>query len=151
MAEKAASESRVRIKLSIGDIDVEVECGVGEVGNVVDEVMKALAQQRDVIGRGNAGQKIGVGVSGRGETCKGIILNLWSESWFGVGRALGEVHGEMGRRGFHYDRTAVAHALVDLVREGVLTRVGRPRRYRYVQKRPPPSTEAEKKESKNNM
>jgi hypothetical protein len=99
------------------------------------------------ISNSGAGAGVGVGVGGRGKTCKGIILNLWRESWFGVGRALGEVHGEMGRRGFHYDRTAVAHALVDLVREGVLTREGRPRRYRYVQKRPSPSTKAEEKEN----
>ena len=46
---------------------------------------------------------------------------------------------EMARRGFHYDRTAVAHALVDLMKEGVLTREGKPRRYRYAQKRPPRS------------
>jgi len=148
MTEETGNKGRVRIKLSVGDVDVEVECEVGEVGNVVEDVMKALAQQKDVIGRGMASERIGASVSGRGETCKGIILNLWREGWFGIGRALGEVHGEMGRRGFHYDRTAVAHALVDLVREGVLTRVGRPRRYRYVQKRPPPSAEAEKKEGK---
>jgi len=45
----------------------------------------------------------------------------------------------MARRGFHYDRTAVAHALIDLVKDGVLNREGRPRRYQYVQKRPPSS------------
>jgi len=70
-------------------------------------------------------------------TCKGLIKALWKEGWFRTPRALGEVHEEMARRGWHYDRTAVAHALLDLVREGVLTRQGRPRRYRYVQKRPP--------------
>ncbi len=70
-------------------------------------------------------------------TCKGLIKALWQEGWFGSPRSLGEVHEEMARRGWHYDRTAVAHALLDLVREGVLTRQGRPRRYRYVQKRPP--------------
>ena len=35
-----------------------------------------------------------------------------------------------------YDRTAVSHALVDLVREGTLFRDGTMRNYRYVQKRP---------------
>jgi hypothetical protein len=48
------------------------------------------------------------------------------------------VHSEMARKGYHYDRTAVAHALIDLVRENVLTREGPPRRYQYAQKRPPP-------------
>ncbi|MFQ6068826.1 MAG: hypothetical protein ACE5KD_04695, partial [Candidatus Bathyarchaeia archaeon] len=73
----------------------------------------------------------------RAETCKSIIQTLWKEGWFAEPRGLGEVHGEMARLGYHYDRTAVAHALVDLVKDNILTREGRPRRYRYAQKRPP--------------
>ena len=73
----------------------------------------------------------------RAETCKSLIQQLWSEGWFATPHGLGEVHSEMARRGFHYDRTAVAHALVDLMKEGLLTREGKPRRYRYAQKRPP--------------
>lgn len=143
MAEGGAGD-RAKVRLSVGDIIVEVECGVGEVGGVVDEVLKVLAERGvaaggEATGGGVAGEVAG----GRGQTCKGVITRLWREGWLGVGRSLGEVHGEMGRRGFHYDRTAVAHALVDLVREGSLTRVGRPRRYRYVQKRPPPTVRPE--------
>jgi len=73
----------------------------------------------------------------RAETCKSLIQKLWQDGWFGTSRGLGEVHSEMARRGFHYDRTAVAHALIDLVKDGILTRQGKPRRYRYTQKRPP--------------
>lgn len=147
MADKMTGESnRVRVRLKVGDVDVEVECGVEEVGNVVDEVLSVLSKRNSVVSA--AGSKATGTVSGRGETCKGLILRLWEESWFGVGRSLGDVHGELGRRGFHYDRTAVAHALVDLVREGVLSRLGRPRRYRYVQKRPPPRVEVTKHKEK---
>ncbi len=135
--EGEAREGRVRVRMNVGAVEVEVECAVNEVGGVVGRVLDALSE-RGVAG-GAGGKEAAFGVGGRGETCKSVILDLWREGWFGVGRSLGEVHGEMGRRGFHYDRTAVAHALVDLVREGVLTRVGRPRRYRYVQKRPPPA------------
>ncbi|MFP3985088.1 MAG: hypothetical protein ACLFU9_03860 [Candidatus Bathyarchaeia archaeon] len=124
----------VRVRLSVGEVVVEVECGINEVGGVVGRVLDALTE-RGVTG-GAAGKETTSVSMGRGETCKSVILNLWQQGWFGIGRSLGEVHGEMGRRGFHYDRTAVAHALVDLVREGTLTRVGRPRRYRYLQKRP---------------
>jgi hypothetical protein len=139
-----ASGDRAKVRLSVGDIVVEVECGVGEVGGVVDEVLKVLGE-RGATGGGEtaSGGIAGEVAGGRGQTCKGVITRLWREGWFGVQRSLGEVHGEMGRRGFHYDRTAVAHALVDLVREGILTRVGRPRRYRYVQKRPPPTVRPE--------
>jgi hypothetical protein len=69
---------------------------------------------------------------------KGIIQRLWEEGWFSNAKGLSEVHSELARRGFHYDRTAVAHALIDLVKDGILTREGKPRRYQYAQKRPPP-------------
>ncbi|UCE96446.1 MAG: hypothetical protein JSV51_02240 [Candidatus Bathyarchaeota archaeon] len=135
---------RVRVKLRVGDVDVEVECGVSEVGSVVDEILRVFSEREDVIsGRTIGGETIRS--VGRGETCKGLILGLWRDEWFGIGRSLGEVHGELGRGGYHYDRTAVAHALVDLVREGVLTRLGRPRSYQYVQKRPPPAIKAKSK------
>jgi len=130
------SEGRVRVRLKVGEVDVEVECQVGEVGGVVGRVLDALTE-RGVASSGATGSGGTVGSVGRGETCKSLLLDLWREGWFEVGRALGDVHGELGRRGFHYDRTAVAHALVDLVREGILTRLGRARRFRYVQKRPP--------------
>ncbi|HVP40505.1 MAG TPA: hypothetical protein VMS95_00955, partial [Candidatus Krumholzibacteriaceae bacterium] len=82
----------------------------------------------------------GVGAAGvaRAETCRGLIMRLWEEGFFVVARGLSEVHMEMAKRGFHYDRTAVAHALIDLVKDGVLSRDGKPRRYVYAQKRPPP-------------
>jgi len=70
----------------------------------------------------------------RAETNKVIIQRLWEEGWFAEPRGLGEVHSEMAGHGFHYNRTAVAHALIDVVKEGVLNREGRPRRYQYVQK-----------------
>ena len=47
----------------------------------------------------------------RAETCKGVIQKLWAENWFSQPRGLDDVHTELARRGFHYDRTAVAHAL----------------------------------------
>lgn len=55
---------------------------------------------------------------------------------FATPRGLNEVHNEMARKGYHYDRSAVAHALIDLVKENVLNRQGQARRYQYVQKKP---------------
>jgi hypothetical protein len=34
-------------------------------------------------------------------------------------KGLSDVHSEMATRRFHYDRTAVAHALIDLVKDDV--------------------------------
>jgi len=134
----AKENSKVRVKISVGDIIFEIECSVDELRGVVDRILAAVSESgiNEVALSNTVERRRSVGISSHGVTCKGVISELWGEGWFQLGRTLGEVHGEMGRRGFHYDRTAVAHALVDLVREGVLTREGRPRRYRYLQKRP---------------
>ncbi|MCW4051844.1 MAG: hypothetical protein NWE78_01375 [Candidatus Bathyarchaeota archaeon] len=134
----AEGKSTVRVKMRVGEVEFEIECAVDELRDVVDKVLASVAESsmssRAVVG--TIDQRRPGSLAGHGETCKSVILGLWNEGWFEIGRSLGEVHGEMGRQGFHYDRTAVAHALVDLVREGILTRMGRPRRYRYLQKRP---------------
>ena len=134
----AEEKPKIHIKMKVGDVEFEIDYGVEELRGVVDEVLAAVSQRSADNTFASLKRQTGE-LTGRGETCKGIILSLWKEGWFGATHSLGEVHGEMGRRGFHYDRTAVAHALVDLVREGILTRVGRPRRYQYLQKRPPQS------------
>jgi len=72
----------------------------------------------------------------KGETSRSVITAMWKEGWFASPKALSEVHEEMSRRGYHYDRTAVSHTLVDLVREGLLFRDGSMRNYRYIQKYP---------------
>jgi hypothetical protein len=72
-----------------------------------------------------------------GMTCRGLLESLWIEGYFGSERSLGEVHEELSRRGYNYDRTAVSHSLTDMVRENILTRTGTMRNYRYIQKRPP--------------
>ncbi|HEX2013987.1 MAG TPA: hypothetical protein VLA68_02045, partial [Nitrososphaera sp.] len=71
-----------------------------------------------------------------GMTCRGLLDTLWRESYFASERALGEVHEELARRGYNYDRTAVSHSLADMVRENILTRTGTMRNFRYIQKRP---------------
>ncbi len=137
-----AESKSIHVKMKVGEVEFEIDCSVEELRDVVDRVLAAVAKS-DIgssVAATSAETSGLAGLGGRGETCKSVILALWREGWFEIGRGLGEVHGEMGRRGFHYDRTAVAHALVDLVREGILTRVGRPRRYRYLQKRPSSTT-----------
>src|SRR5579864_3658101 len=75
--------------------------------------------------------------TGSKKTVRGLILELWGESWFAEARSLSEVHEEIARRGYHYDRSAVSHSLTDLVKEGVLSRQGDTRSYEYIQKKPP--------------
>ncbi|HEY6404823.1 MAG TPA: hypothetical protein VIX38_01945 [Nitrososphaeraceae archaeon] len=71
-----------------------------------------------------------------GATCRGLLEKLLLEGYFETEKLLGNVHAELSRRGYNYDRTAVSHSLKDMVRESILTRVGSLRNYRYLQKRP---------------
>lgn len=128
----AEEEAPIRVKLKIGDVEAEIECTEGQLKSAVELLLSAVQERMKQM------PPVSVRPSTlNNKTCKGIIRGLWSEGWFSLSRNLREVYDEMSRRGFHFDRTAVAHALVDLVREGYLTRTGRPRSYRYLQKIPP--------------
>ncbi|MCW4034761.1 MAG: hypothetical protein NWF03_05295 [Candidatus Bathyarchaeota archaeon] len=123
----------IRLKMKVGNLEFEIECQQDQLEESVQRILSTVTQY--------AKEPMIIPErplpAPRAETCKGLIQDLWQEGYFSTPHGLGDVHSEMARRGFHYDRTAVAHALVDLMKEGLLTREGRPRRYRYAQKRPP--------------
>ena len=122
----------VRVKLKIGDVETEIECTENQLKSVV-ELMLLTLQKR---------MKPPVSVrfpTSKRKTCKAVIKDLWSEGWFSLPRTLGEVCEEISVRGFHFDRSAVSHVLCDLIRERYLMRIGKPRIYEYLQKRPPSS------------
>ena len=123
----------IHVKMKIGDIEFEIECQEEQLQATVDKILSTVTEKlketRLITER--------PAPAPRAEPCKSLIQKLWVERWFATSRGLGEVHSEMARRGFHYDRTAVAHALIDLVKDGILSRQGKPRRYQYTQKRPP--------------
>jgi hypothetical protein len=124
----------IRVKMKVGEIEFEIECQEDQLQATVDKILSTVTEklkESPLISERAAAPP-------RAETCKGIIQKLWEEGWFSIPKGLSEVHTELARRGFHYDRTAVAHALIDLVKDGILTREGKPRRYQYAQKRPPP-------------
>ncbi len=154
----------VKIRLKHGEWEVEVVCIESRVKQVVESVLSSLdttkmiepevQNQLDALRReidslkarsiaelGPEGQqqqqqqqKV---ITKSGMTCRGLLENLWLEGYFVNERPLGEVHEELSRRGYNYDRTAVSHSLTDMVRENILTRIGTMRNYRYIQKRPP--------------
>jgi len=124
----------IKVKMKVGNVEFEIEGTVDQANEAVGKFLTTVTgklKESPLMSEREAAPP-------RAETCKIIIQRLWEEGWFSTSRGLGEVHGEMARLGFHYDRTAVAHALIDLVKDGVLTREGKPRRYQYAQKRPPP-------------
>ncbi len=155
----------VKIRLKHGEWEVEVVCIESRVKQVVESVLSSLdsakmmgpelqnqldALRREIDslktrpiaelmpeGQQQQEQKV---TTKSGMTCRGLLENLWFEGHFVSERSLGEVHEELSRRGYNYDRTAVSHSLTDMVRENILTRIGTMRNYRYIQKRPPNST-----------
>jgi len=120
--------------MKIGEIEFEIEAQPDQIQGAVDKILSTVTERIKNLTLQTAEH---AGPLPRAETCRGIIQKLWEENWFGEPKNLDEVHTELARRGFHYDRTAVAHALVDLVKDNILTRIGKPRRYQYAQKRPP--------------
>ncbi len=123
----------IRVKMKVGEVEFEIECQEDQLQPTVDKILSTVTEKL----KETAFMTERPPQPPRAETCKGIIQKLWQEKFFTSPKGLSEVHDEMARRGFHYDRTAVAHALIDLVKDGVLTREGRSRRYQYAQKRPP--------------
>ena len=122
--------------MKIGDIEFEIESQEDQIQTAVDRILATVTNCLKDMQLTQTAER--AASPPRAETCKGVIQKLWEESWFNTPKGLDDVHSELARRGFHYDRTAVAHALVDLVKDNILTRLGRPRRYQYAQKRPPP-------------
>jgi len=127
-------DDEVHIKLRKGGWEIEIICTEDKIKQSVESVLSGLNTSIPEISTSN-GKQVRKGSS----TCRGLIEGMWIEDWFIEERNLSDVHEELARRGYHYDRTAVSHALTDLVRENTLTRVGMMRSYRYIQKKPPPS------------
>jgi len=121
--------------MKIGDIEFEIEAQEDQIQGTVDKILATVTERLKNTNLAQVTER--PSSPPRAETCKGIIQKLWEENWFTEPRGLDDVHTELARKGFHYDRTAVAHALVDLVKDNILTRIGKPRRYQYAQKRPP--------------
>ena len=124
----------IRVKMKIGSVEFEIECQEDQLQPTVDKILSTVTEKL----KETSIMTERTQPPPRAETCKSIIQKLWEENRFNTAKGLSEVHTELARRGFHYDRTAVAHALIDLVKDNILTREGKPRRYQYAQKRPPP-------------
>lgn len=121
------SENRtVRVKIKIGGVEAEIECQEDQLESSIRRLVSSLKEYAETVSPKKPVAR----------TCRGVIDEMLYEGWFGEYRVLGEVYDELARRGYHYDRTAVAHALLDLLKEGKLSRYGKARRYRYIEKKP---------------
>ena len=165
MNESHVSPSEVTIKLKHRDWEIEVSCVETKIREVIENVLSSIdnnVSPQDLsvdlqineikkeielikttmnmnilnpnIGPTDARRKT---VQKGGSTCRSLLENLLLEGYFETEKLLGNVHEELSRRGYNYDRTAVSHSLTDMVRENILSRVGSMRNYRYIQKKPP--------------
>ena len=130
----------VTVHLKLGNWEVEIICPQDQVRQVVQDVVVGLGKNIETqttekisIERESQSKKLG-----RDEhvICRDLIEHLWQDEWFSKERNLSEVHIELSRQGYHYNKTSISHSLADLVRENVLTRMGSMRNYRYIKKRP---------------
>ncbi len=132
-----AAKPLVHIKMKVGSIEFELDCREDQVQEMVQKVLASVTEY--------ASKTVNIPVErpslpARADTCRDIAERLWKDGFFAEPKLLGDVHEEMTRIGYHFDRTAVSHVLRDMVRDGIITREGKPRGYLYVQKRPPSPT-----------
>jgi hypothetical protein len=166
MNESPSSTDEVKIRLKHRDWEVEITCIEKKVREVVENVLSGIDTSNSLNSEFSAQiadlrkqvdtmtEQIHSNLSIQkqmtnpvtlqtklaqrgGITCRGLLQSLWYEGYFGIEKPLGEVHEELSRRGFNYDRTAVSHSLTDMVRENILTRKGTMRNYQYIQRKPP--------------
>ncbi|MEM2910348.1 MAG: hypothetical protein QXO01_04720 [Nitrososphaerota archaeon] len=140
------SQERIKVKIMVGKANVEIEAPPELLERSVRDVMAALGVSETLEPESGPQKRVR---SAESSTCRALIEGVLNEGWFSTPRPLSEVVAELARRGHHYDPTAVAHVLLDMVREGGLVRIGRPRRYLYMaQSTSATKVEAEESEPK---
>jgi hypothetical protein len=129
-----SEEKKITVRLEKAGWKVEITCTEDQLQRAMESVLSSLTNSSPTQSVPFMEERPSEGAK---KTVRGLILELWEESWFSEARSLSEVHEEIARRGYHYDRSAVSHSLTDLMKEGILTRQGNMRTYVYIQKKPP--------------
>jgi hypothetical protein len=147
----------VRIKLKHHDWEIEVTCSENKVKEIVANELSGLdsafipryeelKKEIDLLNlKSDSSTQINsllprtskrVAHQSSGYTCRGLLEKMLYDGYFKTERLLRNIHEELSRNGYNYYRSAVSHALTDMVRERTLTRIGTMRNYRYIQTRP---------------
>jgi hypothetical protein len=122
-----SEERKIRVKINIGGVDVELECLPEQLNDAITTVVKTLEDIKPIKREEEVFYAL---------TCREAVEKLWREGWFEKPKKLGEIWDELSRRGYNYDRSAISHALLAMVKEGKLSRIGKARKYQYIQKIP---------------
>ncbi len=131
-----SEKDKIRVEIVIGPATVRVEAPPDQIEEAVRNAVTALRSALPELGAevSMSGSAMAKPVKLRRRptpTCSELIRGLIEEGWLDQPKTLSEVVQELAKRGYHYDSTAVAHSLLDLVRERALVREGIPRRYTY--------------------
>ncbi|MEM2928842.1 MAG: hypothetical protein QXP60_07755 [Nitrososphaerota archaeon] len=133
-----SNENPVKVRLKIGSIEVELECPQKDLEKAIKNVVSAFKSNLEEKAIIEKEQEIKSEIIQKRKpdnlTCRDLIETIYKEGWFSEERSLSSVVEEVARRGYNYNSTAVSHVLLDLVRQGLLERKGKPRNYRYISK-----------------
>ena len=94
---------------------------LGELWKTLEQCWRHVRAMEDHL------RKTGLG----GGTCRTAILKLIEQGFFETPKPLAEIREQLPG----FDKTVVNHALLELVRDGMLTRIGTPRYYKYLSSR----------------
>ena len=119
--------NNIKVRITIGNTTVEIEAPPDKLEEAVKQVVSAIKSTYPQ----EQAPKLIEKRTPRHATCRGIVEDMLREGWFNTPRSLSEVASELARRGYNYDRTAIAHVLLDMVRMGLLIREGEARNYVY--------------------
>jgi hypothetical protein len=129
-----SENSKITVKLKKAGWEIEISCAENQLQKAIESVLSSLPEGRTPQAGLVSDETQRAGTK---KTVRALLLDLWQENWFEDSRSLSNVHEEIARRGYHYDRSAVSHSLTDLVKESILSRQGNTRTYSYIQKKPP--------------
>jgi hypothetical protein len=131
MQEQTKPSSDIMIKMRKGGWEIQIVCNENQANKAISDVLEALRPRLNYEYRFFGTNSI----EPVERTCHDLLLTLYKESWFSKERTSGETHEELARKGYHYHKSAVAHALLDLVVAGTLQRFGIPRQFSYIEKK----------------
>lgn len=120
-----------KVKITIGNAQAEIEAPVERLKEAVEQVISALEASIGRVERPSFKDVEGKPKRVPVKTCRTILEEMLGEGFFNEGKTLRQVSEEVARRGYTYDSTAVAHVLLDMIRQGTLERSGPARRYVY--------------------
>ena len=111
-------------KLQIGQWEVELRAPRSKLAETIQKVLSQMPESL-------AHPHLSSATSKRKNTLRDGLANLLAQGWFREERSLNEVEDIIRDRGYFPAAGSVSHGLMDMVREGRLSRLGYPKRFRY--------------------